>query len=175
MAETAIRGRGSWRGSSRTPHRRSRDRSGGPPRESRSGSLPAGFAPSLQACLVGRDGRLRASIRLGIVRRSRKARSSVVEHHVDIVGVGGSIPLAPTMSRTRIRRHVLPGSVAHPHPAAWPGLRSFTQRRRLALPRGDGPHGGEGIPDSGGGEPESGDMRRSHGLKMTLRALPEPA
>ena len=49
----------------------------------------------------GRGGRrmtesLRATIRLGIVRGSRQARSSVVEHHVDIVGVGGSIPLAPT-------------------------------------------------------------------------------
>ena len=43
---------------------------------------------------------LRASIRLGIVRSARKARSSVVEHHVDIVGVGGSIPLAPTTYMT---------------------------------------------------------------------------
>ncbi len=25
-----------------------------------------------------------------------QARSSVVEHHLDMVGVGGSIPLAPT-------------------------------------------------------------------------------
>src|SRR5690606_10486189 len=28
--------------------------------------------------------------------RLRQARSSVVEHHLDMVGVGGSIPLAPT-------------------------------------------------------------------------------
>ena len=110
--------------------------------------------------------RLRVSVRLGIVRCSRKARSSVVEHHVDIVGVGGSIPLAPTMSRTRIRKHVLPGSVARPHPAAYPSPESFTERRRIALlPRGRTSWRGG---DSGFGRRGTGirrDMRRNHGLK----------
>ena len=30
----------------------------------------------------------------------QQARSSVVEHHLDMVVVGGSIPLAPTISAT---------------------------------------------------------------------------
>jgi hypothetical protein len=40
----------------------------------------------------------RIKIGVGIVREKTQARSSVVEHYLDTVGVGGSIPPVPTSS-----------------------------------------------------------------------------
>jgi hypothetical protein len=39
----------------------------------------------------------RIEIGVGIVREKSQARSSVVEHYLDTVGVGGSIPPVPTI------------------------------------------------------------------------------
>ena len=44
----------------------------------------------------------RIEIGVGIVREKTQARSSVVEHYLDTVGVGGSIPPVPTHLRSSI-------------------------------------------------------------------------
>ena len=65
---------------------------------------PTRLVRSTAACQRWSNGRHRLTERSELHRNhAHRARSSAVEHYLDMVGVTGSIPVAPTMCRSRAR------------------------------------------------------------------------
>src|SRR5262249_899564 len=81
-----------------TPHTTSRSWSAGAPAEPDAGCRPSTRLPAL--ALGGGFGYILALVPARLA-GGRRARSSAGEHYVDIVGVTGSIPVAPTTSKSK--------------------------------------------------------------------------